>query len=133
MCYLSINVYEDPTGFAFDLEDVLRRLKELFTETHVDPGDQLEIRARAAEERFVDPTPAMRKVIEQMWRDARQQGPAYSFEIPCRTTGSVKGVVKRHLVQIGFEGEVDNDLLERVESFLPSLVPSSVSAEIERD
>jgi hypothetical protein len=133
MDYLSINVFDHPSGFTFDPADVLRQVEDSFPGTHVDPGDQLEIRARNAQARWADPSPAMRAVIETMWRDAAQQGPAYAFTIPCKSTGKVQGVVKRHMIQVGFEGQIDEGIVDRVERFLASLIPSSIAIEIERD
>ncbi len=132
MIYLTVNVYENRADFTFDPAAVLQRLEETFPGTQVDPGDQLELRARNAQAKYDDPSPAMRTVIETMWRDAKLQGPAYSFAIPCRTAGTVKGVVKRHLVQIGLDDPIDDRLFDRVKAFLTSIMPNSLLVEVEQ-
>src|SRR5438552_1003170 len=131
MHFLSINVYDHPTGFTFDPSAVVQRLEEFFPGAYVDPGDQLEIRAQSARAKFDSSSPGMRAVIEAMWRDARSQGPAYSVTIPSHGRDALKGVIKRHMVQVGFSSQIDEGFLNRVREFLASLVPESVSVEIE--
>jgi hypothetical protein len=133
MHFRTMNVYDHPTGFTFDPSAVIQRLEQYFPAVHVDPGDQLEIRARSAQAKFDSSSPAMRAVIEGMWRDARNQGPAYSFTIPYRGSDALKGVVKHHMVQVSLSGQIDEDFLNRVRAFLLSLVPGSISVEIEQD
>jgi hypothetical protein len=133
MHFLSINVYDHPTGFTFDPSAVVQRLQGYFPEAWVDPRDQLEIRARSDQAKFDASSPGMRAAIEAMWREAWNQGPAYSFTIPSPGRGALKGVVKRHMVQVGFSSQVDEGLLERVREFLASLVPESVGVAIEQD
>ena len=133
MHFLSINVYDHPTGFTFDPSAVIQRLQEYFPGACVDPSDQLEIRARSAQAKFDSSSPGMRAAIEAMWRDARSQGPAYSFTIPFPGSDALKGVIKRHMVQVGFGSPIDEVLLDRVREFLASLVPESVGVAIEQD
>jgi hypothetical protein len=133
MHFLSINVYDHPTGFTFDPSAVVQRLQEFFPGACVDPNDQLEIRARSAQAKFDTSSPGMRAAIEAMWRDARGQGPAYSFTIPVPGRDALKGVIKRHMVQVGFRSQIEEGFLNRVREFLASLVPESVGATIEQD
>ena len=133
MHFLSINVYDHPTGFTFDPSAVAQRLQEFFPGACVDPNDQLEIRARSAQAKFDTSSPGMRAAIEVLWRDARSQGPAYAFTIPFRGRDALKGVIKRHMVQVGFGSQVVESFLNRVREFLASLVPESVGVAIEED
>lgn len=120
--FISINVYGHPTGFTFDPAEVTRKVQQAFPGASVDPRDQLALRAQNARQAWPEPTAPMRTVLEAMQRDAKTQGPAYSFTIPCGGPEEIKGVAKRHLVQIGYGEPLDERCLERLRAFLRSLV-----------
>ncbi len=131
MTYLSINLLDPPSDRAFDPAGILRRVVQEFPGTRVEPGDPLEAQARAAQSNFPNPSPAMQTVIDALWRDARTQGPAYAFAIPGPDGMAVKGVVKRHLIQFGFDEPINQALLQLAREFLLSLVPGNSDVEIE--
>jgi hypothetical protein len=131
--FLSLNVYGHPSGFTFDPADVVRQVQQAFPGTCVDPRDQLAEVAQSAQQAWPHPSPPMQTVLDTLHRNAKTQGPAYSFTIACGGQNEIKGVAKRHLVQLGFEEPLDDNLRQRLKTFLWSLVPGLHDIELEED
>lgn len=133
MSFLSVNLYGHPSGATFDPAEVVLRFEQLIEGVEADPGDQLSAQTDRARSLF-GPTPdaAARSVIETLDRNARTQGPAYSFSIPC-PGGPVRGVVKRHMVQLSFGDGADAATVERLRGVLRSMVPENSGVEVEQE
>lgn len=122
MPFLELDLYEHPSGEAFKPEEVIQKLRAAFPEATVLPGDQLALRAQRAEAKAHLLSPQSASVIvETLWRNARQLGPAYAFEIPTTAGCRVRGNARRYNVTFLSEGPLSPALHERILAFLKSL------------
>jgi len=126
MGHVIVNLYRHPSGFAFDPDHAIDKLKCAFPEVEILPADQLAERIIRAENELDSTDPAIQKVIDEMRRDASVSGPAYGFTIPAGDANAIQGVVKRFSVQFGFDCVISNGVRAELIHFIRSLIPDTI-------
>jgi hypothetical protein len=126
MSFLELNLYEHPSGVAFDAANVIQRVKAYFPEATVLPGDQLAAEASRAETFLADelranPDGPARVVVESLRRKAAAYGPAFAFRIPAPKGGVIQGLARSVNVQFLFEDGLPAETRNRLIEFLKSL------------
>lgn len=122
MGFLNLNLYEHPSGAAFDPDAVIRKVGAHFPEATVAPGDQLALRAQHAESVAPQLSPeGASTVVETLRRNARSYGPACAFTIPLPEGDFVRGLARSVNVQFLFNDPLPEEMRERLVTFLKSL------------
>jgi hypothetical protein len=124
--FLDLNLYEHPSGVAFDPEKVIGKAKASFPEATFLPEDQLAAEARRAEVFFAaelqaDPHGPASKVVRSLQRKARSYGPAYAFFIPQKEGKPIRGLARSVNAQFLFEEPLPEETRDRLLEFLRSL------------
>jgi len=126
MAFLELTLFEHPKGLEFDLETVLRRLKEAITDLVLIPGDQSAAEMQRAENLFAaelraNPESPARNVVESLRRKARIYGPTYALKILSDDGRTIRGLARRFSVEFRFDDPLPELWRGRLVQFLKSL------------
>lgn len=121
---ITLNVYGSPSGILIDPDASIKILRRHFPEAEIHPGDQLALRAQRAHEQG-----SASEIVRKLWKDAQATGPAHMFTIPLgQGAAPIKGVIKRHLADFLWDGEIHPDVRDKIIRFLRELLPDDVPA-----
>jgi hypothetical protein len=123
MGFLKLNIYGHPSGAVLDPDQILQKVKEIFPETRVVPGDQLTLSAERAAAGG-----AAGQVVATLRRNAQSYGPAYAFEIPLPEGRSMQGRARRYDVTLLFDEPLPEELRNRFIEWLKSFGVGKVEA-----
>ena len=126
MGFLDLNLYEHPSGVAFDPAKVVRKAKAYFPEATFLPEDQMAAEAQRAEALLAeglkaDPGGPASKVVQSLQRKAISYGPAYAFLIPSKEGKPIRGLARSVNVQFLFDEPPPEETRNRLLGFLRSL------------
>jgi hypothetical protein len=127
MSYIYINLFSQRDRAQLNPDEVIVRVREHFPEAIVLPGDQLAFSAQRAEKNLDLTNPANRAVVQKLWRDSQQLGPAYAFHIPARPGPRIEGVIKRYQADFHSDAPFPEGMRARVFAFLGSLIPPGMA------
>jgi hypothetical protein len=136
MGFLELNLFRHPSGAELDPGAVIRKAQRWFPQALLIPGDQLALRAENAEalwakELQADPNGRGRIVVDTLWRNAREYGPAYAFRIPLEGAEPVQGVARRYDVIFLFDDPLPTELYNRLLEFLKTFGVGKISRSVE--
>jgi hypothetical protein len=125
MGFIKLNLYRHGSGATLDPKEAARYLQGFFPEAAFKTGDQLALRAQDAESQFADelrdnPEGPARIVVETLWRNTKEFGPAYAFELPLGPATNLRGTVRRYDITFLFEEPLSAELQDRILAFLKS-------------
>jgi len=116
MGFIKLNRFGDSSGHVFDPDIILQRVRHTFTNVKVSPGDQLALSTeRAAAAGAAD------HVVSALRRNQQDYGPAYAFEIPIDSGGSIQGRARRYDITFLFHEPLTEDWRQRLLGFLKGL------------
>jgi hypothetical protein len=132
--FLQLNLYEHPSGVAFDPVKVIDRAKDAFPEANFVPEEQgaaklQRIEAIVAELQERDPTRPYTTVLESDRRSVRQFGPIYTFFIPLPHGRTARATASSADVLFHFEGSLPESMRQRILTFFRDLGVGWVKAE----
>jgi len=133
--FINLNLYQHPSGVAFDPAKVIRKAEAFFPEAVFEPGDFAAAEVQRAETRLAeelrkDPTGPASKVLASLRRKAQSYGPNYVFRIPLEQGGTVDGLVRSVGVQFLYKEPLPEPVRQRLIAFLRSLGVGRLQASV---
>jgi hypothetical protein len=121
MGFIQLNRYGDPSGYVFDPEAVVEKVRQTFADVTVLPGDQLALSAeRAAASGAAD------HVVRTLRRNQQEYGPALAFTIGIEGPAQIQGRARRYDVTFLFTDPLAEPWRQHLLGFLQSLGPGRI-------